>query len=177
MTKSASKAAARKTRNANPKTASSKGKRKAGTIHRKPAAKVVAEMVRDTRRKTAAQFEQFRGPQVPDTFRVLAESNVAQTRALYERSKNTLQAVLESWQKSFGAVAQGATTLNRTMIGSAERNINTGFDFATGLAGARNLAEVMELHAAYWRKVLGELRTHQGARLRSSKARVPTRNR
>ena len=63
------------------------------------------------------------------------------------------------------------------MIDLAERNINTGFDLATGLAGARNLAEVMELQAAYWRKVLGELRTHQGARLRSSKARVPTRNR
>ena len=114
--------------------------------------------------KTVAQFEQFRGPQVPDPLRVLAESNVAQTRELYERSKNTLQAVLESWQKSFGAVAQGAAALNRTMIDSAERNIDTGFDLATGLAGARNLAEVMELQAAYWRKVLGELRTHQGAR-------------
>jgi hypothetical protein len=171
MTRSASKAAARKARDANPKTAS-KGRGKAGNKHRKPAAKVASEMVRDTRRKTAAQFEQFRGPQVPDTIRVLAESNLAQTRELYERSKNTFQAVFASWQKSFGAVAQGATTLNRTMIDSAERNIDTSFDFATGLAGARNLAEVMELHAAFWRKMLGELRTHQGARPRSYKARV-----
>ena len=141
------------------------------------AAKVAAEMVRDTHRKTAALFEQFPGTQVPDTFRVLAESNVAQTRELYERSKNTVQAVLESWQKSFGAAGQGVVGLNRRMIDAAERNINTGFDLATGLAGARNLAEVMELQAAYWRKVLGELRAHQGARPRSSKARVSTRNR
>ena len=176
MTKSASKAPARKTRNANPKTAS-KGRGKAGNKHHKPAAKVAAEMVRDTRRKTTAQFEQFRGPQVPDTFRVLAESNVAQTRELYEGSKNTLQAVLESWQKSFGAAGQGAAVLNRRFIDLAERNINTGFDLATGLAGARNLAEVMELQAAYWRKLLGEFPTHQAARTLSSKARVSSRNR
>jgi hypothetical protein len=37
--------------------------------------------------------------------------------------------------------------LNRRFIDLAERNSNTGFDLATGLAGARNLAEVMELQA------------------------------
>ena len=61
-------------------------------------------------------------------------------------------------------------------IDLAERNINTGFDLATGLAGARNLAEVMELQAAYWRKVLGEFQTYQAGRALSSKARVPSRN-
>jgi len=176
MTKSASKAAARKARDANTKTAS-KGKGTAGNKHRKPAAKVAAEMLRDTRRKTAAQFEQFRGPHVPDTFRVLAESNLAQTRELYERSKNTFQAVLESWQKSFGAAGQGAAALNRRFVDLAERNINTGFDLATGLAGARNLAEVMELHSAYWRKLFGVQRAHPAGRALSSKDRVPTPNR
>jgi hypothetical protein len=176
MTKSASKAAARKTRNATPKTVS-KGRRKAENKHHKHAAEVAAEMVRDTHRKTAALFEQFPGAQVPDTFRVLAESNVAQTRVLYERSKSTVQAVLESWQKSFGAAGQGVVAMNVRMIDAAERNINASFDLATNLAGARGLAEVMELQAAYWRKVLGELRAQQGARPRSSKARASTRNR
>ena len=176
MSKSASKGAARKTRKANPKTAS-KGRGKAGNKHYKPAAKVAAEMVRNTHRKTTALFEQFPVAQVPDTFRVLAERNVAHTRELYEGSKNTLQAVLESWQKSFGAAGQGAATLNRRFIDLAERNINTGFDLATGLAGARNLAEVMELQAAYWRKLFGELQAHQGGRALSSKARAPSRNR
>src|SRR5262245_53030846 len=141
MRKSASKAAAQNTRGSNRKTVS-KGRRKAG--HHKPAAKVAAELVRGTHRRTAAQFQQYPYPQVPDSLRALAENNVAQTRELYERSKDTLQAVLASWQKSVGAVAQGAVTLNRTMVNSAERNIDTGFDFAAGLDGARNLAEVME---------------------------------
>lgn len=169
MTKSAPKATARKARKANFKTAS---KRKARNKPYKTAPKVAAEMVRDTYRKTAAQFEQFRGPQVPDTLHILAESNVAQTRELYERSKITLQAAFESWQKSFGAVGQGVVALNRRIINIAERNIDTGFDLATGLAGARNLAEVMQLQAAYWSKLLGEFRTQQVPRTLSSKART-----
>ena len=175
MTKSASKAAARKTRNANPKTVS-KGRGKAGNKHYKPAAKVAAEMVRNTHRKTTALFEQFPVAQVPDTFRVLAERNVAHTRELYEGSKNTLQAVLESWQKSFGAAGQGAATLNRRFIDLAERNINTGFDLATGLAGARDFGEVMELQATYWRKLLGELRVEGGQRRPKATARPSGRN-
>ena len=142
-----------------------------------PLQKLPPTMVARHTRKTTALFEQFPVTQVPDTFRVLAERNVAHTRELYEGSKNTLQAVLESWQKSFGAAGQGAAVLNRRFIHLAERNINTGFDLATGLAGARNLAEVMELQAAYWRKLFGELRPHQAGRALSSKGRVATPNR
>jgi hypothetical protein len=43
--------------------------------------------------------------------------------------------------------------LNRKIVDITERNINTGFDLATGLVRAKNLAEVVELHAAYWRKL------------------------
>jgi hypothetical protein len=184
MTKSSSpKGASRKAR-----TAKSSSKR---TRRNKTALKVVAENVRGAYRATArkvsaekardtwnatALLEQFPGTQMPNTFRALAEQNVAHTRELYERSKNTLQAVLDSWQKSFGAAGQGAATLNRKLIDLAERNINTGFDFATGLAGARDFGEVMELQAAYWRKVLGELRTQKGGRAQSSKARGLSRN-
>ena len=129
---------------------------------------VAAETIRESHRMIDAQFAPFRQSQVPDTVRVLAERNVAQARELYEGSKNTLQAVLESWQKSFGAAGQGAAALNGRFIELAERNINTGFDLATGLAGARNLAEVMDLQAAYWRELIGDLhakkRTHSARR-------------
>ena len=143
--------------------------------YRATARKVSAEAVRDTWNATAL-LEQFPGTQVPNTVRVLAERNVAQTRELYEGSENTLQAVLESWQKSFGAAGQGAATLNRKLIDLAERNINTGFDLATGLAGARDFGEVMELQATYWRKLLGELRVQGGQRRAKSTARPLGRN-
>jgi len=143
------------TKSSTPKAAA----KKARDTHRKIAPKAAAEKARDTHHKIAAQFGEFRDTQVPDSMRALAEGSVAQTRELYERSKNALQAVLESWQKSFGAAGQGAVALNLKIIDIAERNINSGFDLATSLAGAKNLAEAMELQAAYWRKQFGELRT------------------
>jgi hypothetical protein len=52
--------------------------------------------------------------------------------------------------------------LNRKAIDIARRNINTGFGLAVSLARAKNLAEVMELQAAYWNKQLGELAAQAG---------------
>ncbi len=163
MTMSAArKVAARKARNAHSKKTRKNTAKTRDRSHKtvsKVAAQlrnnIAAETVRETYRKIDAPFDQFRGSQVPETLRMLAERNLAQTRELYEHSKSALQAVLESWQKSFGAAGQNAIALNRNMIGLAERNMNTGFDLAIGLTGARNLAEVMELQAAYWQKIAG----------------------
>ncbi len=164
MTKPARKVAARKARDANPKTTSKVGKARK---------KLPAKTLRKTLRKTDTQFEQLRGAQVPDTLQVLAEKNLAQTRDQYERSKNTLKAVLESWQKSFGAAGEGAVALNRKIVDIAERNINISFELATGLAGARNLTEVMQLQASYWRKLLGGLQTQaEEGRAASSRTRA-----
>ena len=127
--------------------------------HPTAALTVASDQMRDTHRFFADQFEEFRDAQVPATLRDLAETNIAQTREVYERSKDTLQAVLASWQKSFGAANQGAVALNLKIMDITERNISTGFDLATGLAGARNLTEVMELQSAYWRKQLSRLQT------------------
>ena len=117
------------------------------------SSKAAAEKARDTYRKAAAQFEDLAGEaQVPEAMRALAEKNIAQTREIYERSKTALDTVLESWERSFDAVGQGAVALNRKVIDIAQRNINSSFDLAKSLAGAKNLAEAVEMQSAYWRK-------------------------
>jgi hypothetical protein len=155
MTKSSAKTARRKTRHSQRKTAAKNAK--------KVSRKVAAESV-PTQRKLELPLEPIRSSGVQDAFRGLAERNVAQTRELYDHSKSTLQAMLESWQRSFGAAGQGVVALNRRIVDVADRNINNNFDFATALAGAKHLAEIMELHASYWRKQFaadtsGELRS------------------
>ena len=62
--------------------------------------------------------------------------------------------MLQSWERTFDAAGQGAVALNRKVIEFAQRNINSGFDLAKSLAGARSLSEVMELQAAYWHEQL-----------------------
>src|SRR6516225_3229365 len=110
---------------------------------------------RNSFRKTATQFEEFaRNTEVPQAMRDLAERNIAQMREAYERSKDALEGVLQSWERSFDAAGQGAVALNRKVIDIAQRNINASFDLAKGLAGARNLADAVELQAAHWRDQL-----------------------
>jgi hypothetical protein len=157
MTKSANRKA-RKPRNAHSKKML-KNTAKVRNRSHKTGAKlrnnIAADTIRETYRVIDAPFDQFRGSQVPAALRAAAERNLAHGRELYEHSKSTVQAVLESWQKSFGAVGQNAVAINRRMIEVAGRNMDMGFDLAIGLTGARNLAEVMELQAAYWHKVAG----------------------
>ena len=123
--------------------------------------RVAAEQARDTFEKTAAQFEKSAlDTPLPDAMRAVAEKNVAQTREVYERSKDALEAALKTLERSFDALGQGTTALNHKVIDIAQRNINSGFDLAVSLTAAKNLAEVIELQAAYWRKQFGALAEH-----------------
>ena len=175
------KVGAKKTRTTHRKPTSQVAAEKASNTHRKETSKVATETVRGTHRKVAAKFQEFRATavpypmlasakgrvdhqieelhtQVPASMRALAEMNVAQTRALYQRSANAFEAAFESWEDCLDAAGQGAVALNRKIMDIAERNISTGFDLATRLARAKNPVEAIEMQAAYWRKQFGELR-------------------
>jgi phasin len=131
-----------------------------------------ADKARDAYRKTQQQFQDaLSDTHMPDAMRAFAEKNIAQTRELYERSKDALETVLESWEKTFDAAGQGAVALNRKVIDITQRNINSSFDLAKSLASAKTLAEAMELHAAYWQKQLGAL-SAQAEEMRSLSSKV-----
>jgi hypothetical protein len=154
------KTAAEKARSKYRKTTRKVGTRKAHGSDRKTASRAVAERERGTYRKTAARFEEFAyDAQMPESMRALAEKSVAQTRELYVHS---LEAVLESWERFVVAAGQGTLALNRKAIDITRRNINNGFGLAERLAGAKNLAEAMELQTSYWRKQVGELAAQAG---------------
>ena len=89
-------------------------------------------------------------PAIPEGVRALAEKSVAQTREIYGRSSDAFDASLATFEKTFDAAGQGAAAFNRKIIDISRRNLNSVFDLATSLAGAKNLADIVELQAAYW---------------------------
>jgi len=100
-----------------------------------------------------AQFESFRFESaVPDAMRSFATMAVTNTRDNYERAKAAVDAGLEAVERSYDAAGQAAAALNRKIIDIAQQNVNSGFDLARSLASAKNLAEIVELQGAYWRK-------------------------
>ena len=94
---------------------------------------------------------------IPESVRATAEKIVDKSREAYSRSNNALDALVATLERTFDAAGQGVVAFNRKIIEIAQRNVNSGFDLAKSLAGAKNLAEAMELQGSYWRKQLGAL--------------------
>ena len=63
---------------------------------------------------------------IPDAVRAVADKTVAQTREVYDRSKDALDAAGDTMAKTFDAASQGAVALNRKIIDIAQRNISSG---------------------------------------------------
>ena len=108
---------------------------------------------------------------IPDAVRAVAEKTVAQTREVYDRSKDALDASVTTLERTFDAAGQGAVAFNRKIIDIAQRNVNSGFDLAKSLAGAKNLSEMVELQAAYWQKLLDTF-TSQAEEVRALTTKV-----
>ena len=107
----------------------------------------------------------------PETVRTMVEKAVDQSREVYDRSKDALDASVTTLERTFDAAGQGAVAFNRKIIDIAQRNVNSGFDLAKSLAGAKNLSEMVELQAVYWQKLLGAL-TSQAEEVRALSAKV-----
>jgi len=111
----------------------------------------IAELARKNYRDAAPDLA------VPEAVRAMAEKTVAHAREVCDRSKDTLDTSLATVERTFDAAGQGAVAFNRKVINIAQRNVNSGFDLAKSLAGAKNLTEMVELQVAYWRKLFATL--------------------
>jgi phasin len=131
-----------------------------------------AEQARKTYRDVAARLGHLGlDTAVPEGVRALAEKAVAQTRKAYDRSLDAFDTSLTTFERSFDAAGQGAAAFNRKIIDLARRNVDASFDLATSLAGAKDLADMVELQAAYWRKQFDAL-TAQAEEVRALSTKV-----
>jgi len=134
--------------------------------------RAAADQARDTYRNVTGQLGILGlDTNIPEAVRAVAEKTVAQSRDAYDRSKDALDASIATFEKSFDAAGQGAMAFNRKFINIAQRNLTSVFDLAQSLAGAKNLAEVVELQAAYWRKQVSTL-TAQAEEVRALSTKV-----
>jgi phasin len=130
------------------------------------------DQARNTYRKVTSQLGLLGlDTTIPEGVRALAEKSVSQTREAYDRSKGALDASISTFERSFDAAGQGATAFNRKIIDIAHRNLSSVFDLANSLARAKDLAEMVELQAAYWQKQFSALTTQaEEVRALSTKA-------
>jgi phasin len=108
---------------------------------------------------------------VPEAMRAMNEKTVAQTREVYDGSKDAFDASVSTLERTFDAAGQGVAAFNRKIVDIAQRNVNSAFDLAKSLAGAKNLAEILQLQGAYWQKLFGNL-TSQAEEVRALSTKV-----
>jgi phasin len=117
-----------------------------------------ADQARVAYRKTTDQLGNLGlDTAVPEGVRALAEKSVAQARDAYDRSWDAFDASLTTFERTFDAAGQGAAAFNHKIVDLARRNVDATFDLATSLAGTKDLADMVELQAAFWRKQVGVL--------------------
>jgi len=132
------------------------------------------EQAQQSFKKAAKEFEAMKfDATVPESVRALAEKTVNQTREAYERGKESLEESIDALERSFDAAGQGATAFNRKLIDIAQRNLNSGFDLAKSMAGAKNLAEIVELQSAFIRSQF-EVFASQAGEIRALTTKIAT---
>jgi phasin len=125
--------------------------------------KAAADQARAAYRRTTDQLGNLGlDTAVPEGVRALAAQAGAQTHQAYDRSWDAFDASLTTFERTFDAAGQGAAAFNRKIVDLARRNVDASFDLATSLAGAKDLADMVELQAAFWRKQFDVLTTQAG---------------
>lgn len=110
---------------------------------------------------------------VPEAVRKMAEQTVNQSREAYEKAKDAMEDTVGVLEQSIDKAGQGAVAWNRKVIDLAQTNLNTSFDFAKELAGAKNVAELMELQSKFARSQFETL-TSQAEEVRTLATKIAT---
>ena len=87
--------------------------------------------------------------EVPPEMRALAEKSVEQTRQAFESFISTANRTVSALEDQAETTRKGAKDLGAKAMALAERNIGSSFDFAQKLVRAKDVNEMVKLHADY----------------------------
>ncbi|MBC9883439.1 phasin [Bradyrhizobium sp. INPA01-394B] len=87
--------------------------------------------------------------ELPPEMRNLAESSFRQARGAFEKLLANAEAAAGSMEERSASVRAGARDIGARAIAFAESNVQASLDYAQSLVHARDLTEVMRLHADY----------------------------
>jgi phasin len=98
---------------------------------------------------TGQAFQRF---EVPQEVRALAEKSVEQAKKAFDGFATAATQAASNFEERATAARSGAKDVTQKAINFAEQNVATSFDFAQKLVGAKDVNEVLRLHADYVRR-------------------------
>jgi phasin len=94
---------------------------------------------------TAEQF------QIPPEMRAIAAKTVEQAKQAVEGFISAAQRTVSTFEGKAEAARKGAKDVGQMAMTYAEQNLASSFDFAQQLVRAKDVQEMLELHASYVR--------------------------
>jgi phasin len=88
----------------------------------------------------------------PEACREMAEKGVEQAKEGYARLKSAAEDATDMVEDSYLSATRGATEFNQKAIETMRTNVNSSFDYARELLGAKSFSEAMELSATHMRR-------------------------
>jgi phasin len=89
--------------------------------------------------------------QFPEFFRELAEKSMEQAKDNYARMRDAAEGATDMVEDSYLTVTRGAAEFNLKAVEALRDNVNSSFDYARELLGAKSVSEALELSAAHMR--------------------------
>ena len=87
--------------------------------------------------------------EIPKEVRSMAEASFEQARKTFEKFLDSAKATAGSIAERNETMRAGARDISSKALGYAEKNVQSSLDYAERLLHAKDLPEVMRLHAEY----------------------------
>ena len=87
--------------------------------------------------------------EIPKDMRAMAEASLNQARQTFEKFLASAQATAGTIEDRGATVRAGAKDISSKAIAYAEKNVQASLDYAESLLKAKDLTEMMRLHAEY----------------------------
>lgn len=108
---------------------------------------------------------------IPTDMRAFAEKSVEQARQAFDSFVSAANEAVSSMEGRAAAAQAGAKDVGRKAIGFAEQNVAASFELARKLVRAKDVDEVMRLHADYVKEQMQAL-SEQAKALGESASRM-----
>jgi phasin len=89
---------------------------------------------------------------VPPEMRALAEKSVEQARKAFDGFVKTAEEAASGFEERAHTARTSAKDITQKAMSFAEQNVISSFDLAQKLVSAKDITEVVQLHAEYVRK-------------------------
>lgn len=95
--------------------------------------------------------------EIPSEMRNLADKSVEQAKTAFDTFMTAAQRTVSAWEGQVSTVQDGAKDVTGKALTFAEENVTASFDYAQKLVRARDVEEVVRLHAEYLQKQMQAL--------------------